>query len=428
MSKKGTIGRGLVKTDTSVMKLHMVKNPSHQFSIFCLFFILSLVLLCKTTVFAQTDPEAVIQKVLEAPESDDRKLFVLQFSSTGMTESAARAFSNMVARNLDNTNRFKIIALDAVEEEIQKQSPSLLPCFEIGCGIQMGKITNLDWILSGHISLTSSGLFSLNVKLVHIFDNALAFEDTIRFSDENMDRRFYQLSNRIANNAPLAGNVITANNKIAVINLGEQNGISVGDQVVIYRNKKIGDGEEEVRSAIDRRHNIGILKITRVGKKVSEGVYFQTIETPKPGHRVSSYLDKRKQIQLIDKVRRELDTQERNVYEIKKSVVLSPIQLEDIARKKWVLKVRQVEYEKDFWRIVLLGSGVVSAYFFNQFQSGDDLKMLLSLGAFTYSTFEYFTTRSRHGELIDEGRYKGYLDLKIRPDLGQVGIGYRLAF
>ncbi|MFH2129843.1 MAG: hypothetical protein ABIK68_05655, partial [bacterium] len=307
------------------------------------------------------------------------------------------------------------------------QAPALLPCFEIGCGIQMGKITNLDWILSGHISLTPAGLFSLNVKLVHIFDNALAFEDTIRFSDENMDRRFFQLSNRIANNAPLNGNVISANNKIAVIDLGEKNGISVGDQVVIYRNKKVGEGEE-VRSTIVRRHNIGILKITRVGEKVSEGVYFQTIETTKPGYRVSSYLDKRKQIQLIDEVRKELDTQERNVYEIKKSVVLSPIQLEDIARKKWVLKVRQVEYEKDFWQLVLLGSGVVSAYFLSQFQSGDDMKLLASLGVFSYSTFEYFTTRNRYNQLIDEGRYKGYLDLKIRPTMGEISIGYRFSF
>lgn len=406
----------------------MSRNPGHKFSLDCLILFLSALLLFTTPVFGQTDPEDIIQKVLETPESDDRKLFVLQFSSTGMTESAARAFSNMISRNLDNTSRFKIISLDAVEAEIQKQAPSLLPCFEIGCGIQIGKITNLDWVLSGHISLTPSGLFSLNVKLVHIFDNALAFEDTIRFSDKNMDRRFYQLSNRIANNAPLTGNVITANNKIAVIDLGEQNGISVGDQLVIYRNKKVGEDEEEAHSPIVRRHNIGILKITRVGKKVSEGVYFQTIETPKPGQRVSSYLDKRKQIQLIVEVRKELDTQQRNVYEIKKSVLLSPIQLEDIARKKWILKVRQVKYERDFWQLVLLGSGVVSAYFLSQFQSGDDLKLLASLGAFSYSTFEYFTIRSTFKDLMDEGRYKGYLELKIRPTMGDVGIGYRFSF
>lgn len=421
------IFKSLFRFKTSLSPFKMNQKRFNQFSGCLLVSLLSLCLLRVPVVKAQSDPQEIIQKVLEKPESDDKKLFVLQFSSSGMTESAARAFSNMISRNLDNTNRFRVISLDTVEQEIQKQAPALLPCFEIGCGIQMGKITNLDWMLTGHISLTSSGLFSLSIKLVHIFDNSLAFEDTIRFSDENMDRRFYQLSNRIANNAPLNGNVITANNKIAVIDLGEQNGISVGDQVVIYRNKKVGEGEE-VQSSIVRRHNIGILKITRVGKKVSEGVYFQTIETPKPGHRVSSYLDKRKQIKLIDEVRRELDTQERNVYEIKKSVELTPIQLEDIARKKWVLKVRQVSYEKGFWRYALMGSGAVSAYFLSQFQSGDDWKLMLSLGAFAYSSFEYFTTRTRYNELIDEGRFKGYLDLKIRPDQGTIGIGYHFRF
>lgn len=113
-----------MKTENSICKSPMSGNPIHKFSLYCFLFVLSTFQLLTVPVFAQTNPEEVIQKVLEAPESDDRKLFVLQFSSTGMTESAARAFSGMIARNLDNTSRFKIISLDAVEEEIQKQAPS----------------------------------------------------------------------------------------------------------------------------------------------------------------------------------------------------------------------------------------------------------------------------------------------------------------
>jgi len=377
--------------------------------------------------FAQNAPEDIIKNVLQGSEGSDRKLFVLQFNSTGMTESAARAFSHMIARNLDNTNRFELISLDLVEEEIQKQAPALLPCFEIGCGIQMGKLMGIDWVLSGLVSLTSNGVFSLNIKLVHIADNSLAFDDTIRFADENMDRRFYELANRIANNAPLNGRVLNANNKIAVVDLGEQNGISVGDRLVLFRYKTVGDSEDN-RNIVVRRHNIGILTITRVGQKVSEGVYFQTIETPESGHFVTSFLDKRKQIKLIEEIRKELDTQERNVYEIKKSVVLSPVQLEDIARKKWAYQVRTVEAERDFWQLTLLGSGIASGYFLSQFQSGDDLKLLISLGAFAYSTYEYFTARNQLRDLMDEGRYKGYLELKIRPELSAIGLEFQYHF
>lgn len=375
---------------------------------------------------AQSFAEDVLKKALAPPEGDDRKLFVLQFRSTGMTESAARAFSHMIARNLDNTNRFEIVPLDGIEQEIQKQDPSLLPCFEIGCGIQIGSIMKLDWLLSGRISLTPSGLFNLNVKLVHIFDNALSFEDTIRFSDENMDRRFYQLANRIANNAPLAGNILEANNKIAVINLGEQSGISVGDQLVIYKTKAMEDTTRT--NIVFRKRNIGILKITRVGKGVSEGVFFQIIEPPESGQFVLSYLNKRKQITLIDKTRKELDTQQRNVYEIKKSVELSPVQLEDIAKKKWKRRMVEISYQKEYWQYFMLGSGVASAYFLSQFQSGDDLKLLAAIGAFSFSTFKFFTLNATQNDLKDEGRYRGYIDLKIRPDLGEAKLEFIYRF
>ncbi|MCP4750278.1 MAG: hypothetical protein GY866_05260 [Proteobacteria bacterium] len=389
-----------------------------------------IVILCFSVVpklFAQTAAEEAMQSALGSTEDDGNRLFVLQFSSTGMTESAAKAFSNMIARNLDNTNRFEIIPLEMVEEEIQKQDPSLLPCFEIGCGIQMGKLMRFDWILSGHISLTSSGLFNLNIKLVHILDYTLAFEDTIRFTDENMDRRFYHLSNRIANNAPLIGHILEANNKISVIDLGEQDGISVGDHLVIYRKKTIAGDTGQSQSIIVQKQNIGILKITRVGKRVSEGVYFQIIDTPEPKQFVTSYLDKRKQIKLIDEIRKELDTQQRNVYEIKKSVVLSPVQLEDIAKRKWAKKKNQLEYEKNIWQLGIIASGGASAYLFSQFEKRNELK-LAAIGALGFATYQYFNTNNLLKELLDEGRYKGYLELKIRPDLGEAKLEFRLSF
>lgn len=395
-----------------------------SFLIYCLIFFLSSFF----SISAQTTAEEVIKKVLKTPENESSKLFVLQFGATGMTEFAAKAFSNMIARNIANTNRFDVIPLQEVEALVQKQSPALLPCFEISCGIQMGKLIESDWILSGHISLTASGLYSLAVKLVHIVDNSLEFEDTIRFTDESMDRRYYQLSNRIANNAPLIGNIVEANNKLAVIDLGKRDGISVGDQMVIYRNRTTSDSMSENPSETVRRQNIGILKITKVGEINSEGVYFQIIETPEPEQYVAAFLNKRKQIKLMDEVRKELDTHLRNVFEIKKSVELTPVQLEDIARRKWVGKVRLLEAHRDFWQLFLISSGIASAYFFSQFQPGDDIKLVASLGVFGYSTFEYFTTKNQIQKMLDEGKFKGYLELKIRPEFNEVKLDYSVSF
>lgn len=388
----------------------------------------ALLIYSPTNASAQTAAEEVIQNVLRSPEDTRTRLFVLQFGATGMTEFAAKAFSNMISRNLDNTNRFEVIPLDQIESEIQKQAPTLLPCFDISCGIQMAKIVESDWVLSGHISLTDTGLYSLNVKLVHVMDNSLEFEDTIRFRDENMDRRFFQVADRISNSTPLIGKILEANNKIAVVNLGKENGISVGDQLAIYRNKRFSDENQPSQSQLKRRQNIGILKITKVGKQSSEGVFFQTIQTPEPNQFVSAYLDKRKQIKLIDDVRKELDTHQRNVYEIKKSVELSPIQLEDMAKRKWLRKLRITESDRDFWRWIVLGSGAATAYFLFQFQDGDDIWLLSSLGAFGYSTFEYFSIKSDLDELVEEGKYKGYINLEMRPGFNEARINFGFRF
>ncbi|MBU3915550.1 hypothetical protein KKA14_08435 [bacterium] len=395
---------------------------------FVLFCISSALCFYTSAIFAQSSPVAVIQDVLKSPESGNNRLIALQFGATGMTESAARAFSKIIAQNLSNTNHFEVFSLEDVEEEIQRLEPSLLPCFEMGCGIQIGKRLESDWILSGHISLTSTGMFSLNIKMVFVFDNSLAFEDTIRFTDETMDRQFYKLANRIANNAPIIGNILEANNKIAVINLGEQNGISIGDQLIIFRNVTVSSEMNENFTENVRRKNIGILRITKVGKTVSEGVYFQTIEIPAARQFVSTFLDKRKQITQVDEIRKELDTHLRNVFEIKKPIELSPVHLEDMEKKKWAQRIRTVEANRDLWQTVLIGSLVGMVYLLSQSESLDDMQRLGALGVFGYSTYEYFSNKSKLKKLTDEGRYKGYLELNIRPELDEVGLKYILNF
>ncbi|MDH5561300.1 MAG: hypothetical protein OEY59_10665, partial [Deltaproteobacteria bacterium] len=308
------------------------------------------------------------------------------------------------------------------------EDPSLLPCFDIGCGIQMGNILGSERVLAGHLSLAPSGLFNLSVKLVYIFDNSLEFEDSIRFNDKNMDRRFYQLSSRIAENTPLVGKILDANNKVAVISLGERNGVSVGDKLIIYRNKSLERDSEIITSQGTRRKNIGILKITKVGARSSEGVYFQSNETPSPNQYVTTYLDKRKQIQLVEDVRKELDTHERNVYEIKRTIKLAPVKLEDIDKKNWIKYVRLAEDNRNFWQYALMGTGAFAGYSLAQYKDGDDTKLIASFAAVGYSIIHFFNGRNQLNRLLDDGRFKGYIDIKITPDLRESRLEYRVLF
>ena len=220
-----------------------------------------------------------------------------------MTDSAARAYSILIAKNLANTNRFVVTNADQAEEVVIRENSNLLPCFDIGCGIQIAHILGAQRVLSGHISLTSGGLIRLTVKLVNVSDNTLEFEDSLRFTDDTMDRRFYLLARRIASNTPLKGKIIEANNRTAIIDLGANDGVRVGDRLVLYKNLTVENASGTTTMEVfanSRRSNIGVLTITKVGDHSSEGVYFQAIETPKAGQFVATFLEKAKQITLVN--------------------------------------------------------------------------------------------------------------------------------
>lgn len=382
-----------------------------------------------TNGLAQNSSMESARDALAVKSDDNLGLYILQLSSTGMTESAAQVFSNIIAQNLSNLNRFKVIPTEQAEEMVQKKKPELLPCFEIGCGLQIGKMMKAKWVLSGHITLNKTGSFSMNVKLVNILDNSMVFDDTIRFTDENMDRRFYFLSHRIADNVPLTGRVLEANNKLVIVSLGEYHGIQVGHKLVLYKNYILqNDDGSGASKKSKRRKNIGIVKVTKVGAKVSEAVYFQSTETPKPNQLVTTFLDFRKQTLMVDAIRKELDTHERNVYEITKEVDLTPVQLSDMEKTKWVLKVRKVEEAQKFWQFALLGSGVGAAVILNKADYVQDWQVAATIALAGYSSFELLRLNSLLDELVDEGRYKGYLEVKMRPDMNSVGLNYKLNF
>ena len=153
---------------------------------------------------------------------------------------------------------------------------------------------------------------------------------------------------------------------------------------------------------------MGILTITKVGDHSSEGVYFLTVDIPDQNHYVITFLEKAKQIALVNSVRKELDTHLRNVFEIEKKVVIQPISIEDLDKKKWIYSVRRTEEARDWWQMWMMGSGGASVYFLLNFNPGDsELLPLGALGTLVYSSIQYFQVKGRLKSLVEDGKYKG---------------------
>lgn len=385
-------------------------------------FLLAYLLLSIPFLLAQNiDP---LQELEQENQVFNKTLLVIPFQSKGITEMVSKEYANQLAQNMSNMNHFEIITPQELYDFLETEDSELIDCFQIGCGIQAGKRVNADYIVTGKISINpNTQRLLLQVNLIEVMTNQLKFKDQIYFTDENVDQNFYLLSKQISEHIPVIGKVLNATSVNAVISLGTEDGIQVGDQVIIY--------DDTIKSNLNERQfsqkkNIAILTIDHTGKRTSEGNYFQMIQLPLKTHKVQTFINRRKQIELMEHVRKELDAYARNQYESKK-IQISSVPLIDEGRKEWVAKLRHWEEQRDFYQWFLVGSSVLTAYILTQTDDNGGLKTLASLGALGFSTFKFFQARNSVEDLINQGKYKGYIDLKVTP-AETVSLQYHISF
>ena len=114
--------------------------------------------------------------------------------------------------------------------------------------------------------------------------------------------------------------------------------------------------------------------------------------------------------------------------EVEKKVEILPISIEDIDKKNWIYRVRITEDRRDWWQNWVLGAGIATALVMSQYSSGDDLKALAAISTMSYSTFRYFQSRKELKGLVEEGKFKGYLDLRFRPETPAAGVTWTYHF
>lgn len=355
------------------------------------------------------------------------KLLVLPFRSIGLTETAAKSYSLNIVQDLTNTNQFEVVGPEETEFLLERENPGLIGCTNTGCGVQIGKIIQADLVLGGVITFDKSSQFILDIKLVNVVNNELEFSDKVRFDDENIDHRFYTLTKKIGEHTPINGSVVSANNKIVVISMGNRQGIKVGDQFVVYKQEITNSSDNNDESQSRRTTHFAIIKAIRVEENFSECTYFQFVGYPQPGYLVTTFLDRQKQIALVTEVRRELDTKERKTYGIE-SVAIEPVALFDKDMKRWISKLRYYESRRNIYQIVVFASGIVSLYFMKEYKTDDSYKLGASLAIFGYGAYEWLNSRNKLDELIVEGKYKGYLDVRLSPNNSGASLRYTLPF
>lgn len=364
------------------------------------------------------------------PDDGRIKVLMMAFNPFGLTESAAEQIGLILQKDLANSGHFAVVGPREMNALFETDHPELVDCREIACGVDAGKRLGAEQVLVGSLRIVEQ-VFILRVRLIDTLNNTTHYDDEIRFRDETMDEDLFRLSNTISSNSPLTGRVLSTSIRGIVISLGKRQGLKLGDFLVVYKQEvPINDLDGELIDT--QKKNIAIVKVLNVNQNSSEAILAHKTEEPEVSHFVQTFLDRVRQIELVENTRRELDTGIRLENRIR-PLELAPVLLADSEKKRWRNRLIEKDAQEGLWFIASLGGVLGTAVLLNNFSASgtSNAQAATTIGLTVYSLLQLVETRQEVNQLRVEGRAKGYLSqLEIVPQIepGRIGVAVALRF
>ncbi len=364
------------------------------------------------------------------PNDGRIKVLAIALNPFGLTESAAEQIGLILQKNLSNTEHFAVVGPREANAFFEKEQPELVDCREIACGVESGKRLGAERVLVGSIAMEGQD-FSLTVRLIDTLNNITDHTEEVRFTDETMDEDLFRLANNISRNSLLTGRVLNTSIRGITIDLGKRHGMKIGDRLVVYKQEDpITNLEGETIDT--QRKSIAIVKVLNVNENSSEAILVNSTEEPEVSHFAQTYLDRPRQIELVENTRRELDTGIRLENKIR-PLTLAPVLLADSERRKWLNRLFIAERLQRIWMIVGLASGAATLVFLEDFSESDTdrIRTLGALATAGYSVKMFIKYRDEINDLEVEGRAKEYstsFSFRLDGGPGRIGLAFNYRF
>lgn len=364
------------------------------------------------------------------PQDGRIRVLVLGLNTFGLTETAAEQIGLILQKDLNNTGHFAVVGPREMNAAFERENPGLVDCRGIACGVEAGKRLGADRVLVGTIRMEED-TFVLEARLINTFTNVADYQEEVRFTDESMDETLFRLANNISRNALRIGPVLSSSVRGIVVGLGKRHGLKIGDFLTVY--KQEGQVTNLQGEPIDQaRKNVAIAKVLNVNENSAEATVVHKIEEPQAGYFAQTYLDRVRQIEMVENTRRELDTSVRLTQKVR-PLELAPVLLADSERKEWEQRMQQAQSGLFRWRTITVVAGVVTLYFMNDYEDTDlsRMRLLAAAGVTGYSAWRWMELRGEIDDLRVEGRAKGYvsgMQWSVLPTGDGLALNLRLKF
>jgi TolB-like protein len=152
-----------------------------------------------------------------------------------VSESAASGISESLLNELINTNRFTMVERDRISDLLEEQGLSLSGCTTTECYVKVGQLTGAEKVLVGNLSQVERS-YILNVRIVDVYTGTIEFSDSEK--SRSLDSLLSQTRNiaqRLAAKIPVTGTVISVTADSIKVDMGLQEGVVEGDDLVVFR-------------------------------------------------------------------------------------------------------------------------------------------------------------------------------------------------
>ncbi|MBL0691033.1 MAG: hypothetical protein JJV97_01725 [SAR324 cluster bacterium] len=358
-------------------------------------------------------------------------LLILDMNYLNLSSSLAKAYGSQLALFIEEVSSFNVITTTQINDKLSinyPDLPDLTDCYNISCGLPGAKLLRIDYIFTSLITLNDNDYFTLDYQIIETHSRNIASKGKLLFNKQQINQKFFELSSNIKLKLPLSGRVLSFDKTLVKINLGSNHGITIGDKLVLYHNNLNNSAlkNDSHLSKLDRSIS-AILKVNQVSSNHSIANYIFTAGKIANNDQVKTYLDQDKQEILVTNARKEIDSFYKTAQKSKllepspKLDVYIPTNNNDIEKQinyykglAWIKKVRYYENQRELYRWVSIGIGAGVAYSYYK-KTNSFFIYIAGIAAGGYSLAKFINARSAVNQLIDEGKFKDYIDLQWLP-------------
>lgn len=203
-------------------------------------------------------------------------LAVLDFEGKNVDQSKAEAVTDLLRTELFNTGSFKVIERQKVRQIIEEQRFQSSGMTDTDRAVEIGRLLNVQKIMIGTVTQLGS-TYIINTRIVDVQSAAVVLAEAVerRGGEEELPNAIAELATTISYKVGLEGSVIRLGSDEIFIDLGQVDGVKLGQKFTVIRHGDvITDLEGRVIGATNE--NIGFIIISKIQDRFSVATIVQS--------------------------------------------------------------------------------------------------------------------------------------------------------